>query len=88
MIGWNFALLVCELEISQGNRDRAKRLNVVLCEFGELILREEDGVLREWLASLGGRAVLARPDHVVFGVAADDDGVGALFDQLEAWIEA
>ncbi|ACP26324.1 FAD-binding monooxygenase [Sinorhizobium fredii NGR234] len=85
--GWNFALLTCDLAISQDNRDRAKSLNVVLCEFGEHRLQEDEGVLQEWLASLGGRAVLARPDHVVFGVAADDNGVGALLDQLEAWIK-
>jgi 3-(3-hydroxy-phenyl)propionate hydroxylase len=88
--GWNFALLTCGLDLSRVNRDRAQKLNIVLCEFGDgadARLREEDGVLRDWLASHGGRAVLARPDHVVFGVTTDNDGIATLFDQLEKWVE-
>lgn len=84
--GQNFALLTYGLEISQSNRDRAERLNIVLCEFdgnSEGPLWEEEGVLRDWLAARSGHAVLSRPDHVVYGVASDNEGIDWLFSQLE-----
>ncbi|WP_206735080.1 bifunctional 3-(3-hydroxy-phenyl)propionate/3-hydroxycinnamic acid hydroxylase [Bosea sp. Tri-44] len=47
---------------------------------------ERDGVLARWFAAHGCRAAIVRPDHYVFGTAADDVALGALLDELRARI--
>jgi 3-(3-hydroxy-phenyl)propionate hydroxylase len=87
--GHNFVLLTLGLGISEANRDRARRGNVLLCEFDESAqdgLTEEEGVLRDWLSARNARAVLARPDHVVFGTASDNETLEVLLGQLAGWI--
>ncbi|CAN7718961.1 bifunctional 3-(3-hydroxy-phenyl)propionate/3-hydroxycinnamic acid hydroxylase [Mesorhizobium amorphae] len=46
------------------------------------LLVEEDRVLADWLTSKRARAALVRPDHVVFGTAADSGEAEQLVDQL------
>lgn len=43
-----------------------------------------EGCYADWLDAHGVRAVLVRPDHAVFGVAADDAAVPALLAQADA----
>ena len=52
------------------------------------LLVEEDHVLADWLTSKGARAVLVRPDHVVFGTAADSGEAERLVDQLRTMLAA
>lgn len=52
------------------------------------LLVEEDRVLADWLASKGARAVLVRPDHVVFGTAADAGEAEQLVHQLQTMLAA
>ncbi|ASY66821.1 2-polyprenyl-6-methoxyphenol hydroxylase-related FAD-dependent oxidoreductase (plasmid) [Sinorhizobium sojae CCBAU 05684] len=83
LAGSGFALLTCGFTISQSNRERGNQFGIIVHEFSAEGLTEEDGVLGDWLSSVNARAVLIRPDHVVFGVAFDDEGLGELFEQLE-----
>lgn len=87
LVGHGFALLIDGFDIGETNRQRASRLEIAVFEFGSdgEGLTEADGVLRNWLAGLGARAVLVRPDRVVFGLAEDDGGVATLLDQLAPW---
>lgn len=48
----------------------------------EIAVTERDGVLGGWFARHGCRAALVRPDHYVFGTAADEAALGALLDEL------
>jgi 3-(3-hydroxy-phenyl)propionate hydroxylase len=84
--GNGFTLMTYGLDLTDAERLRAGWLDVVIHEFGDALgdLREEDGVLKTWLSSFQALAVLARPDHVVFGVACNHDDLAKLFDQLEA----
>jgi 3-(3-hydroxy-phenyl)propionate hydroxylase len=45
-------------------------------------LQERDGVAAAWFARHGVLAALVRPDHYVFGVAADAMQLATLRDQL------
>jgi 3-(3-hydroxy-phenyl)propionate hydroxylase len=45
-------------------------------------LREKDGVLAGWFARHGAIAVLVRPDHYVFGAAADLDALSYQIEDL------
>ncbi|MDM0059199.1 bifunctional 3-(3-hydroxy-phenyl)propionate/3-hydroxycinnamic acid hydroxylase [Variovorax fucosicus] len=44
-------------------------------------LAEADGVIARWFDKQGCGAALVRPDHVVYGVAADFDGAQALLER-------
>lgn len=50
----------------------------------DVAVTERDGVLADWFARHGCRAALVRPDHYVFGTAADESGLQALLDELQA----
>lgn len=50
------------------------------------LLVEEDRVLTDWLTSKGARAVLVRPDHLVFGTAAEAGVAEQLVRQLQAML--
>jgi 3-(3-hydroxy-phenyl)propionate hydroxylase len=39
---------------------------------------EEDGIAAAWFARNGAFAALVRPDHYVYGVASDIEGIDAL----------
>lgn len=46
------------------------------------VLVERDGIAAGWFARHGIGAALVRPDHYVFGVATESDGINALRGQL------
>jgi 3-(3-hydroxy-phenyl)propionate hydroxylase len=46
-------------------------------------LEERDGLVAAWFARHGVRAALVRPDHYVFGIAADLSQIDTLRDQLK-----
>jgi 3-(3-hydroxy-phenyl)propionate hydroxylase len=52
------------------------------------LLVEEDRVLADWLTSKGARAVLVRPDHVVFGTAVDSGEAEQLVCHLQTMLAA
>jgi 3-(3-hydroxy-phenyl)propionate hydroxylase len=56
----------------------AAALDARILRLGEPPLVEADGVLAGWLERHGAAALLARPDHVVFGTAATAAAVPAL----------
>ncbi len=47
-----------------------------------ITVTERDGVLADWFAAHGCRAAIVRPDHYVFGAAADQVGLGSLLNEL------
>lgn len=47
-----------------------------------LHLKERDGLFNQWLSSFGAKAAIIRPDHYVFGTAANADDLRRLLDQL------
>ncbi|MBP0495180.1 bifunctional 3-(3-hydroxy-phenyl)propionate/3-hydroxycinnamic acid hydroxylase [Roseomonas indoligenes] len=49
-----------------------------------LAATELDGVAAAWFARHGARAAIVRPDHYVFGTAADSVGLARLLDDLRA----
>uniref|UniRef100_UPI000D3DB30B bifunctional 3-(3-hydroxy-phenyl)propionate/3-hydroxycinnamic acid hydroxylase n=1 Tax=unclassified Variovorax TaxID=663243 RepID=UPI000D3DB30B len=54
---------------------------------GVLALTEAHGLLAQWFERHGCRAALVRPDHVVYGLAADDDAVLALLQRACARLD-
>jgi 3-(3-hydroxy-phenyl)propionate hydroxylase len=48
---------------------------------GLLCLAEADGVLARWFETQGCGAALVRPDHIVYGVAADVGGAAELLER-------
>jgi 3-(3-hydroxy-phenyl)propionate hydroxylase len=52
--------------------------------WADVAVTERDGVLADWFAAHGCRAAIIRPDHYVFGTAADETALGALLDELRA----
>ncbi|PZO04083.1 MAG: FAD-binding monooxygenase [Hyphomicrobiales bacterium] len=63
---------------------------VVLSQHGEqpvpgadIMIEECDGVLCGWFEASGRAAALIRPDHYVFGTAADESQLAALLDECE-----
>ncbi len=49
---------------------------------------EADGVATGWLAARNARFALVRPDHYVFGTAADEAGAMALIEAAKAALNA
>lgn len=49
---------------------------------GVLRVSEQDDVLANWFEALGAPVVLVRPDHYVYGTAADPAGLQALIQRL------
>lgn len=47
------------------------------------ILQERDGLLGAWLAAQGATALLARPDHYVYGLACDGPSLRQLMNELQ-----
>ncbi|MGX4771652.1 bifunctional 3-(3-hydroxy-phenyl)propionate/3-hydroxycinnamic acid hydroxylase [Bradyrhizobium guangdongense] len=48
------------------------------------ILREESGVVTDWFTRHACAAAIVRPDHYVYGVAADEAGLAEMLSGLEA----
>lgn len=51
------------------------------------VLREESGVVTDWFARHACAAAIVRPDHYVYGVAADETGSEAMLSGLEARLQ-
>ena len=49
---------------------------------GPNLLREESGVVTDWFARHACAAAIVRPDHYVYGVAADEAGLAAMLSGL------
>jgi 3-(3-hydroxy-phenyl)propionate hydroxylase len=47
------------------------------------ILHERDGLLGAWLDEQGATALLARPDHYVYGLASDGPSLSQLMNELQ-----
>lgn len=47
------------------------------------ILHERDGLMGAWLAEQGATALLARPDHYVYGLASDGPSLRQLMNELQ-----
>ena len=48
------------------------------------VLREESGVVTSWFARHACAAAIVRPDHYVYGVAADEAALAAMLSGLKA----
>lgn len=46
------------------------------------VLTEQDGLMQQWLQSLNAQAVIARPDHYVYGVAATPEALNQMIQEL------
>jgi 3-(3-hydroxy-phenyl)propionate hydroxylase len=66
---------------------RSKGLKVVRIGAGEGCLREMDGVAAAWFARHACVAALVRPDHYVYGVAADAAGLDRLIEEFHAALQ-
>ncbi len=66
---------------------RRTAMNVVRIGAGEGCLREMDGVLAGWFERHQCAAALVRPDHYVYGVAADAKGLERLLEEVEAGLK-
>ena len=49
---------------------------------GVQVIVETEAVLADWMSTRHARCVVVRPDHVVYGTAADSDGLRALLARL------
>ena len=49
---------------------------------GELTVTAADKLLDNWMAERNAKAAVVRPDHIVFGTAADETGLSALLRRL------
>jgi hypothetical protein len=47
------------------------------------VLQERDGLLGAWLAAQGATALLARPDHYVYGLVCDGPSLRQLMNELQ-----
>jgi hypothetical protein len=54
------------------------RLGARVLRLGTAPLLETEGLMAAWMEGHGAAALLERPDHVVFGTAADGDAALAL----------
>jgi len=64
--------------IAIANADRDQEPNV---------LREESGVITDWFARHACAAAIVRPDHYVYGAAADEAGLAAMLSGLAARLQ-
>lgn len=86
-------LIVGDMAASPNLLDKARETGVAVHRVAQessypSLLVEEDHVLADWLTSKGARAVLVRPDHVVFGTAADAGEAEQLVGRLQAMLTA
>ncbi|PDT00420.1 FAD-binding monooxygenase [Rhizobium chutanense] len=87
LLGHDFAILALGMNFGDTVRNRARWLGTRLFEFGgERGLREENHIFEDWLSERACKAVVVRPDRVVFGCAADESELAELLDQLARWI--
>jgi 3-(3-hydroxy-phenyl)propionate hydroxylase len=84
--GWRLVLDARNtLELSADLQAIIARLDIRVIRIGPTAgdaLTEEDGVLAAWFDRHDCRAAIVRPDHYVFGVAADASALGKLLAEL------
>lgn len=89
-----FVLLLAEdIDTPPVLLEQAQALSVSIHRFAQnqserAQLVEEDGVFANWLSAKGARAVLMRPDRMVFGTAADVLEAEALLRELHSHLAA
>ncbi|MCF6098611.1 bifunctional 3-(3-hydroxy-phenyl)propionate/3-hydroxycinnamic acid hydroxylase [Mesorhizobium muleiense] len=89
-----FQLLIAgDMDPSPTLLDKARQVGIAVHRVAQekscpSLLVEEDRVLVDWLTAKGARAALVRPDHVVFGTAADTRGTEQLVCQLQMMLVA
>ncbi|MER6957950.1 FAD-dependent monooxygenase [Streptomyces sp. NPDC000618] len=85
LTGYGFTLVAAEDPTAALGPERLARLERLGCAVVALdTVADLDGRHGEYLRQLGAVAYLARPDFVLFGVAADSTDLGALVDDLDA----
>lgn len=87
--GWQLLLRDAEGEsaLDGGARETARRLGVVVADFGaQGDLEDVDGSYAVWFDRLGAEVVLVRPDFHIFGTGAWADA-GALLVSAQALLE-
>ncbi|CAN7675839.1 bifunctional 3-(3-hydroxy-phenyl)propionate/3-hydroxycinnamic acid hydroxylase [Pararhizobium sp. LjRoot235] len=86
VVGSSLVLLTSGLPLGANICDRAAQAGLEVFAVGtstDSSVYEEEDVLSGWLNLHGVRAVIVRPDRVVFGTAETESGIAALIDQLE-----
>lgn len=86
-------LLAGEADAPSALLEQARELDVAVHQIAQrrserTLPVEEAGVLANWLAAKGARAVLVRPDHMVFGTAADVEEAEELLRKLRLHLAA
>lgn len=84
VVGPGFALIVdgrAGLALTQEEREAFAAIGGSICALG-VEVEDVDGMLTTWLREHGAVAVLARPDHYVFGAVGTAAAVGDLVGQL------
>lgn len=98
VLGPHWALIADEDELAATDGavlQRLDRVGVRLIALGATptdggtVTRVHDvsGRYRDWLASMGARTVVVRPDHLVFGTTATADELSSLTHRLETCLE-
>ena len=90
------AALAARLSPGIVSRAQASRLRLVVLSCpgeqplpdADVTVEECDGVLRGWFEASLRAAAVVRPDHYVFGTAADETQLSALLDELESGLVA
>ncbi|MFD1985766.1 bifunctional 3-(3-hydroxy-phenyl)propionate/3-hydroxycinnamic acid hydroxylase [Mesorhizobium newzealandense] len=89
-----FQLLITgDMDVSLNLLEKSREAGVAVHRVAQdrsypALLVEEDRVLADWLTSKGARAVLVRPDHVVFGTASDAGEAEQIVRQLQTMLAA
>jgi 3-(3-hydroxy-phenyl)propionate hydroxylase len=86
-------LLAGDIDLPSEMLGRAREMGVAIHRIAQgpsarTSLSEEDGLLANWLSAKGASAVLVRPDHVVFGTAADGRETDSLLRKLQSSLAA
>ncbi|MBZ9708609.1 bifunctional 3-(3-hydroxy-phenyl)propionate/3-hydroxycinnamic acid hydroxylase [Mesorhizobium sp. ESP7-2] len=86
-------LIAGDMDPSPTLLDKSRRAGIAVHHIAQersypSFLVEEDRVLAEWLRLRGARAVLVRPDRVVFGLAGDAREAELLVDLLQVMLGA
>lgn len=86
-------LLAADIDVPTALLEQAWELGVAVHRIAQARsertpLVEEDGVFANWLAAKGARAVLVRPDRMVFGIAADVGEAEGLLRELRSHLAA
>jgi 3-(3-hydroxy-phenyl)propionate hydroxylase len=90
--GWRIVTSLCVDDLPPGLLQMARSLGMLVCipsgerQFSSAPHRmqadELDGVLARWFERHECRAAVVRPDHYVYGVASDGEGLSRLLSEL------